>query len=81
MSGLFVFLSVLFVIDSSLLVTVILLQKKHSKGASALGVTSSGSSNFMDRNKGRTKEGKLELYTKYLGMGYFLIALFMTFTF
>lgn len=74
------FLSILFVIDSSLLVTVILLQKKHSKGISSLGVGST-SGNFMDRNKGRTKEGKLELYTKYLGIGYFLIALTMSFTF
>jgi preprotein translocase subunit SecG len=61
----FIILSVLAFIDCVLLIGLILAQKKSAAGfTSAMGGMSSGAPTYWDKNKGRSLEGKLELYTK-----------------
>lgn len=78
MSGLFVFLSILYIIVCITLITVILLQKKRTAG---LGAGASGmgeSQTYWDKNKGRSFEGALERYTKILGAIFIVLSLILT---
>ena len=67
MNVLVIILSIIYIIGCGALVTLILLQKKRSRGPGVLGQAQT----FMDKNKGRTIEGALEKYTK-IGIAVFL---------
>lgn len=75
MSGGIIFLFVLYILFCIGLVTLILIQKKRTNGLSGLAGGSLGMDTYWDKNKGRTFEGKLELYTK-IGIGVLFIATF-----
>jgi preprotein translocase subunit SecG len=62
----FIVLTVLTAIDCVALIGLILAQKKSAAGfTSAMGgMASGGAPTYWDKNKGRSLEGKLELYTK-----------------
>jgi len=65
MSALFVILSVVFVLGCVALVGSILLQKKRSAGGIAnVAGMGSVSESYWDKNKRRSAEGTLELWTK-----------------
>lgn len=49
------------------LIIVAMMQSKDDMGASGT-ITGSASSNFYEKNKGRTKEGKLKRWTIILGI-------------
>ena len=84
MSPMFTVLSVLFVIDCAVLITVILLQKKRAGGLSGSisGAGAAGgdsTSTYWDKNKSRSLEGKLELYTKVAACLFFFLAFLFAF--
>ena len=55
------------------LIVVATLQSKESQGASGT-ITGSSTSNFYEKNKGRTKEGKLKRLTIILGTVFAVLA-------
>ena len=64
MSALFVILSVLFIISCVALIGAILLQKKRSAGGIGSVAGMGNVDSYWDKNKGRSAEGTLELWTK-----------------
>lgn len=62
----FIILTALIFIDCIALIGLILAQKKSAAGfTSAMGgMASGGAQSYWDKNKGRSLEGKLELFTK-----------------
>ncbi len=74
-----VVLMVLFLINCVFMVTVILLQKKRQSGLGSAGITSAQGGTFWEKNKGRSMEGKLELYTKISGVLFFVLAVLIGF--
>ena len=56
------------------LIVVATLQSKESQGASGT-ITGSSTSNFCEKNKGRTKEGKLKRLTIILGAVFAVLAI------
>ena len=58
---------VIYIVVCIAIIILALLQAKQSPGASGtiMGGESSGSGNFYEKNKGRTKEGKMDYYTLY----------------
>ncbi|MDR2939926.1 MAG: preprotein translocase subunit SecG [Clostridiales bacterium] len=74
MSGLTIFLGIVLLIDCVFMVAVILLQKKRESGLGSVGVGSTQGGTFWEKNKGRSMEGKLELYTKISGVVFFVVA-------
>lgn len=76
-SVLYYILAILFIIVSIGLMTVILLQKKRTKGLGNLGAVSSDT--YWDRNKSNSMEGALEKYTKIFGFLFFILAFAMAF--
>jgi len=56
----------------------ILMQKKRAQGAATLG-TSPGAPTHYERHKGRSREGKLEKYTKIMGVLFFVFAIIISF--
>ena len=65
MSVLFVILSIVFVVGCVAVVAAILLQEKRSAGGmGTIAGMGSVSDTHFGKNKGRSHEGKLELFTK-----------------
>ncbi len=58
-----IILTVVYVIVCLVLIVLAFIQSKDDEGASGAIVGGSGSSNFYEKNKGRTKEGKLKKWT------------------
>ena len=56
-----------YVINSIVLIIICLLQSKDDEGASG-AIVGGSSSSFYEKNKGRTKEGKLKKWTIILGI-------------
>lgn len=54
---------------------VILVMLQQSKQAGLSGAIAGGADTFFGKNKGRTMEAKLAKYTKYLAIGFMVIAL------
>ena len=59
----------MYIIICITLIIVATMQTKDSSGASAT-ITGSSTSNFYEKNKGRTKEGKLKRLTIILGIAF-----------
>lgn len=55
------------------LIVIATVQTKETSGASAT-ITGSTTSNFFEKNKGRTKEGKLKKWTIILGVLFVVLA-------
>ena len=68
-------LIVLYIIDCLALIIVTMMQNKDSKGASGTIVGSSTTNNFYEKNKTRTREGKLKKWTIILGVAFVVLSL------
>lgn len=60
-------LTVIYVINCLVLIVICLMQSKDDEGASGT-IVGGASSSFYEKNKGRTKEGKLKNLTITLGI-------------
>ncbi len=58
------------------LIVVATLQTKDSQGASGT-ITGSTTNNFYEKNKGRTREGKLKRFTILLGVLFVVLAVLL----
>ena len=63
-------LTVIYVINCLVLIVICLMQSKDDEGASGTIMGGSSSSSFYEKNKGRTKEGKLKRITIILGIAF-----------
>ena len=68
---------ILIVVDIILALAVIglvMLQRNDDKGASGT-ITGAAANNFLDKNKGRTREGKLKRMTILFGIAFAIITI------
>lgn len=68
---------ILIVVDIILAFAVIILvmmQRQNDQGASGT-ITGAAANNFLDKNKGRTREGKLKKWTIILGIAFTLVTI------
>lgn len=63
----------IFVINCIALIIVTMSQSKEDNGLSGT-ITGSSTNNFYEKNKGRTKEGKLKKWTIILGITFVILA-------
>ena len=63
----------LYLIVCIALIVLATIQTKETQGASAT-ITGSTTNNFFEKNKGRTKEGKLKKWTIILGIVFVVLA-------
>lgn len=73
-----IILTIVYVIVCLLLILLTLLQKKGEEGLSGAIVgsaVSSGSGNFYEKNKGRTKEGSLKKWTVIMGIAFGILTI------
>ena len=66
----------IYVIICLALIIVATIQTKDSSGASG-AITGSSTNNFYEKNKGRTKEGKLKKYTIILGIAFIVVSIIL----
>ena len=71
MTGLKYGLTAIYIIVCIAMIIIATIQTKESNGASA-AITGSSTNNFYEKNKGRTKEGKLKRTTIILGIIFFI---------
>ena len=64
------------IIVSFLLIIIVMLQHKEDQGLSST-ITGGSGDNFLDKNKGRTKEGKLKKRTIILGICFAIISIIL----
>lgn len=64
----------IYVIVCLALIAVAMIQSKEDAGMSG-AITGSTSSNFYEKNKGRTKEGKLKRWTIILGVVFAILTI------
>jgi len=55
-------------------ITLVMLQHKEDQGASGT-ITGASANNFLDKNKGRTREGKLKRLTIIFGIAFAIITI------
>ena len=68
---------ILIVIDIILglgVILVVMLQHKEDQGVSGT-ITGAAANNFLDKNKGRTKEGRLKRWTIILGVAFTVVTI------
>ena len=71
---------VLIIVDIILALGVVILvmsQNKEDQGMSGT-ITGAGANNFLDKNKGRTKEGQLKRYTVIFGIAFAVITVVLS---
>lgn len=66
----------LYLIVCIALIVMATIQTKETSGASAT-ITGSTTNNFFEKNKGRTKEGKLKKWTIILGVLFVVLAVIL----
>lgn len=66
----------IYVIICLALIIVATIQTKDSSGASG-AITGSSTNNFYEKNKGRTKEGKLKRLTIILGIAFIVCSIIL----
>lgn len=74
MAVLRIVIQILFIIICIALTALVLMQEGKSAG---LGVISGAAETYWGKNKGRSMEGKLVKITKYLAVGFMLIAILL----
>ena len=67
-------LIIIFVPISLALIILTLMQSKDDAGASGT-ITGSSTNNFFEKNKGRTREGKLKRWTIISGVAFVLVTI------
>ena len=72
MSALQILIGVLVIISSLIIIVVVLMQQSREAGLS--GAISGAADTFFGKNKGRTIEAKLEKFTKFFGIFFFVLA-------
>ncbi len=70
-------ITVIFVINCLILIVICLMQSKDDEGASG-AIVGGSSSSFYEKNKGRTKEGKLKRWTIILGITFVLLTIVLS---
>ena len=68
-------LTSIFAILGLLLTVMVILQEGKSAG---LGTIGGMAESYWEKNKARSVEGKLEKYTKFVAIGFFVIAIVLT---
>ena len=66
-------LIVIYVIVAMALIIITLMQHKDDPGLSTT-ITGASANNFLDKNKGRTKEGRLKKWTIILGIAFVIVS-------
>ena len=74
MSTLRVVLTIIFILVSIALSTIVLLQEGKSAG---LGAISGAAETYWGKNKGRSMEGALVKITRYLAIGFMVLAVLL----
>ncbi len=64
----------LYILDCLGLIIVTMMQNKDSQGASGT-IVGSSTNNFYEKNKSRTREGKLKKWTIILGVAFVVLAI------
>ena len=64
----------LYILDCLGLIIVTMMQNKDSNGASGT-IVGSSTNNFYEKNKSRTREGKLKKWTIILGVAFIVLAI------
>ncbi len=72
MAALLVLVQIFLIIAVIVLIASVLMQQGNSQG---LGVIGGAAENFMDKNKAKSVEGKLELVTKISATAFVVLAL------
>ena len=67
-------LTVVYVINCLVLIVICLMQSKDDEGASG-AIVGGSSSSFYEKNKGRTREGKLKRLTIILGLSFAVLTI------
>ena len=65
---------ILYVLDCLGLIIVTMMQNRDSNGASGT-IVGSSSNNFYEKNKSRTRDGKLKKWTMILGIAFVVLAI------
>lgn len=68
-------LTALYILNCLILIVLVMRQNKDDKGASGTIVGSSNTDNFYDKNKSRTKEGKIKRWTMIFGGIFFVFTI------
>ncbi len=76
MSAVEIIFGILIIISSIVIIAVVLMQESREGGLS--GAITGSADTFFGKNKGRTKEAKLERFTKYFGSFFFILVLVAT---
>ena len=69
-------MTVVYVINCLVLIVICLMQSKDDEGASG-AIVGGSSSSFYEKNKGRTREGKLKRLTIILGISFVLLTIIL----
>lgn len=69
-----IILTVIYFIVALAVIILALIQTKEDAGLSST-ITGSSTNNFYEKNKGRTKEGKLKRWTIILGITFVILAI------
>ena len=77
MGALRIVLTIIFIIVSVALAAIVLLQEGKSAG---LGAISGAAETYWGKNKGRSMEGKLVKITRYLAIGFLVLAVVLNLT-
>ena len=75
MKAFLVITQIILVIDVIVLVASVLMQQGNSAGLGAIG---GAAENFLDKNKAKSVEGKLELVTKITAAVFVVLSILMT---
>ena len=73
MSAIEIILGSIVILSSIVVIVVVLMQQSREAGLS--GAISGAAETFFGKNKGRTIEAKLEIFTKYFGTFFFVLVL------
>ncbi|MGN0298379.1 MAG: preprotein translocase subunit SecG [Lachnospiraceae bacterium] len=68
-----IILTILFILVGLSLIVIVLLQEGKSAGLS--GAISGAAETYWGKNKGRSMEGKLEKYTKFIAVAFIVLAI------
>ena len=74
MAALRIVIQILFIIICIILSVIVLMQEGKSAG---LGAISGAAETYWGKNKGRSMEGKLVKFTKYLAIGFMVISVIL----
>ena len=74
MAALRIVIQILFILRCIVLTVIVLMQEGKSAG---LGAISGAAETYWGKNKGRSMEGKLVKFTKYLAIGFMVISIIL----